>query len=474
MRVLICLFFSFSLLSTAHSQSPYALRDGQGRQVIPRGFVNNTEDVKGDIHYTQDDYFRMAKMGANFQVIRLGLGRLGGYPGNELEDSYLPRLDSMIQMGKNAGISTDFKLTVYGAKEFSWGDFWRNKNGEFDLLERTWTMLWERYKNEPAVFGYDLLNEPMRGDLDVSYEEMESDYLIPLYSRLIDVCQQINPEKKILYQPISVPICSDWDVYFPPFIEMKTPLEKKGIIYAPHIYEGDKSRIRKWITRYQKDADVSGAPLFIGEWGSATYEEVDSTLSEQFKFIDFYVETVHVFDSLGLASIKPWFTGTRAAYLEPEWEGWDKDWWKDYYTWSIFMDDNPVGTVERKYIIDIIARPYPQCIAGDIIKYQFDLPTRSFYLSLVADNSLGISRIYIPADRHYPDGFTVTLGETQWIYNPLKNTGLEICKTDKYGTFPELIWDPYRQQLIVVNWPSEGEVLNLSVQPGLNQNFLRR
>lgn len=59
---------------------------------------------------------------------------------------------------------------------------------------------------------------------------MESDYLIPLYQRLIDVSQKINSGKKILYQPISVPICSDWDIYLPPFIEMKTPVDRENII----------------------------------------------------------------------------------------------------------------------------------------------------------------------------------------------------------------------------------------------------
>ena len=467
-------FYLVFMLFNATAQLPYPLFDVQGRQVIPRGFVNNTEDKSGDIFYTQDDYYRMSKMGANFQVIRLSLGRLGGYPGNELEEAYLLHLDSMVQMGKNVGMNTDFKLTIYGCKGFSWGDFWRNKNGEFDRFEKSWTILWERYKDEPSVFGYDLLNEPMRGELNVSYEDMESDYLIPLYARLIDACQQINSCKKIFYQPISVPICSDWDIYFPPFIEMKTPLKKENIIFAPHIYEGDKSRIRKWFDRYEKDAAVSGTALLIGEWGPATYDEVDSSIREQFKFIDFYIETTHVIDSLGLGSFKPWFTGTTGKSLEPDWDGWNKDWWKDYYTWSIFKDNNPVGTVERKYITDIISRPYPQCVAGEIMKYSFDLPTRSFYLSVKAENRLGISKIFIPVDRHYPDGFTVTIGEARMIFNPMKNNGLELIKTDKQGYVPELIWEPYRQQLIVVKWPIDGEILNLSIQPGLNQNYLSR
>ncbi len=109
----------------------------------------------------------------------------------------------------------------------------------------------------------------------------------------------------------------------------------------------------------------------------------------------------------------------------------DKDWWKDYNTRSIFKDYNQVGTVERKYIIDILARPYPQ-------------------------------------------GFTVTIGETQLRYNPLKNTGLEVHNTDNEGNVPELIWDHFRQQLIVVKWPIEGEIIHLTVEPGLSQNYLKR
>jgi hypothetical protein len=104
--------------------------------------VINTEDSKGDLYYTPGDYHRMVRMGTNFQVIRLKLGRLGGYPGDEPEKSYLLHLDSLVQMGKNAGITADFKLTVYGTTGFTWGDFWRNRNGELDRLEDAWSLVW--------------------------------------------------------------------------------------------------------------------------------------------------------------------------------------------------------------------------------------------------------------------------------------------------------------------------------------------
>ncbi len=127
MKTALIIIVSLLIFSSASAQLKHPVRDEQGRHIVPRGFVINTEDSKGNIYYTPGDYHRMVKMGANFQVIRLRLGALGGYPGNELEQSYLLHLDSLVQMGKNAGLKTNFKLTVYVTEGFDWADFWKNK-----------------------------------------------------------------------------------------------------------------------------------------------------------------------------------------------------------------------------------------------------------------------------------------------------------------------------------------------------------
>ena len=71
------------LLTAAVAAGPAVrcLPDEHGRELVPAGFVAITEDRKGVIRYQPDDYHRMVRMGANFQVIRLSLGRLGGWPG---------------------------------------------------------------------------------------------------------------------------------------------------------------------------------------------------------------------------------------------------------------------------------------------------------------------------------------------------------------------------------------------------------
>jgi hypothetical protein len=166
---------------------------------------------------------------------------------------------------------------------------------------------------------------------------------------------------------------------------------------------------------------------------------------------------------MGLGTIKAWFTGTRfvGRGASPS-------------TWSIFKDNKAVGTIERKYITDIIARPYPQCIAGDLMWFSFDYTNRSLFMEIKSDNSKGASKIFVPADRYYPDGFTVTAGETVLIYNPVKNAGLEVVEPGKGVTAANFIWDPFRQQLVVLRWPEDGKLLSVKVQPGIYQDILER
>lgn len=66
------------------------------------------------------------------------------------------------------------------------GDFWKNRNGEQEALINGWKAIWEHYKNEPDILGYDLMNKPSIEDLGVNAEVFDRDYLIPFYQKVIE------------------------------------------------------------------------------------------------------------------------------------------------------------------------------------------------------------------------------------------------------------------------------------------------
>lgn len=453
------IFTSILIFSTLFlkAQLKHALRDENDRHVIGRGFVV----VTNNSYFNSDDYARMARLGANFQVVRLELGRLSQFPGASLDPEYLVKLDSLIQLGEHFGIKTVFKMTLYGINDFSWEKFWLNENNINETYIDAWKVIWNRYKNESSVVGYDLVNEPRKLDMEISYDDLTNKYLLPLYQRLIDESQKINPEKYCLVQ--SIFMNKGEKVNGNQYCEITTPLNRKNILFAPHIYQEKKELVKPSLLRFEKESKVLEAPVFIGEWGFPTFDKTDSTMTGklgQLNYMDFYIRTAELFDSLGFNTIKAWFSGN------PQ---------KQHFlgggpsTWAIFEDKHAVGTTERKYITDIIARPYPQCIAGDIQSFKYDFATRSLDIFIKTDNSKGSSKIFIGANRHYPDGFSLVINDSFVLcHNPLKTVGLEVYKSIGSSNPADFIWDENKQQLVIQKWPEDKADLHVRVIPGIN------
>ncbi|GGZ25327.1 hypothetical protein GCM10007049_17290 [Echinicola pacifica] len=443
----------------AYAQLNSEFRDEEGRQVIPRGFVVNTNDALGELFYTSSDYLRMVRMGANYQVIRLELGKLSTFPGSKLDPDYLLKLDSLVKMGKEQGMKTVFKMTVYGVTKFEWEDFYKNEKGEQDIYMAAWKPIWERYKNHQEVEGYDLINEPRKKDMDISYQDLTNDYLVPIYRKIIDESQKINPDKTLYTQSIFM---NKGDaINHNQYAEITAAIGRKNVVFTPHIYQNDKKWIRPTMLRFTKEAALQDGPIMVGEWGFPTFQTTDSSAAEQRDFMDFYIHTVHLFDSLGVGSIKAWFSGNRK--MQNFLPGGPS-------TWAIFSDPNGIGTVERKYITDIIARPFPQAIAGDLQSFKFDFATRTLTVNLHSDNKKGVSRLFVGANRHYPDGFSVHIGEEIiLVYNPIHNAGLEVQKNESSSDASDYIWDEVRQQLLILQWPKDNTDLQLRIEPGVSR-----
>lgn len=461
-KVGITLFFSILSL-IAFSQIKHGLRDELGKHVIPRGFVVNTNDHIGEVYFNNDDYVRMVRMGANYQVIRLELGKLSEFSGSKLQSNYLKKLDTLVNLGKNHDIKTIFKMTVYGVKKFEWEQFWLNTNNEHDKYINAWKVIWNRYANNQAVVGYDVVNEPRKLSMDISYKKLTKKYLIPLYQKIIDESQKINPDKKILIQ--SVFMNKGEAIDNNQYAEISTPIHRKNVVFAPHIYQNKIDFIKPVMNRFDKESELLNAPILIGEWGFPTFAKTDTLISGklgQLEYKELYIKTAEVFDRMGVGSIKAWFLGNRSMqHFLPGGPS----------TWAIFSDSTDAGTVERKYITDVISRPFPQTIAGNIQAFFFNHATRTLDVNFKPNNELGVSKIFIGANRHYPDGFSVIINDDIVLYhNPIKNIGLEVFKAPNDVDVSNFIWDEKTQKLIVLKWPKLSGNISLQVVPGI-RNF---
>ncbi|WP_299130431.1 cellulase family glycosylhydrolase [uncultured Winogradskyella sp.] len=454
-----CLFMA--LMSFA--QIKHGLRDDAGRHIIPRGFVVNTNDHKGEVFFSSDDYARMVRMGANTQVIRLELGKLSNFPGGQLEPNYLKKLDTLVDLGRHHGIKTVFKMTVYGVDKYIWEEFWQNKKGEYKTYIDAWKVIWKRFANDDSVVGYDVVNEPRKLTMDISYDDLTRQYLIPLYQNIIDESQKINADKLILFQSIFMNKGEKVDNN--QYSEIKSPINRKNIIFAPHIYQNDIDFIERNMNRFDKESDMLNAPILIGEWGFPTFATTDTLIEGklgQLKYRELYIRTAEVFDRMGVGSIKAWFLGNRT--MQHFLAGGPS-------TWSIFSDSTDAGTVERKYITDVISRPFPQTIAGDIKSFFFNHATRTLDLKIKTDNSKGASKIFVGANRHYPDGFSILIdSDVVMYYNPLKNVGLETYKSPNYFDPTNFVWDANTQKLVILRWPKNQDNLIIKIVPGI-RNF---
>ena len=463
-RTALVLILGLLAVANCHDAAPMnnGLRDEDGRHIIPRGFVVVTSTGGHDLMFDAGDYHRMVRLGANFQVIRLELKKLSRYDGCEVDAGYLEKLDTLVRLGRDAGITTVFKMTNYGIRNWSWEGFWANQNREHDLYLDAWKVVWERYSEEPAVYGYDLLNEPRKLSMDITYDLLVKEHLIPLYHRLIDAHNEINAAKFCLVQSIFQNKGHKTDGV--QYTEIRYPIDRPNVVFAPHIYQRNMDQITPELERYEREGALLEAPVFIGEWGYPTYfDGTDNSLSGeigQLKFIEFYTHTAQEMDRLGMGAIKAWFLGSKTFQdFLPEGPS----------TWAIFTDKELNGTAERKYITDIIARPYPQVIAGDIKSFLFDHATRTLRLSIEPDNSKGASRIFVGANRHYPDGFTIRTGDGLALaLNPLKATGLEVLRSGAESNPSDFIWDESRQQLVILKWPVDQTDLDVSISPGIN------
>lgn len=124
-----------------------------------------------------------------------------------------------------------------------------------------WKRIAERYRNEPIIIGYDLLNEPIATYFDANYFNPK---LEGLYKRITTAIRQVDKNHLIFLGG------AQWNSNFAPFGQ---PFDSK-LVYTFHKYW--TSPAQEVIQPYIDFRNKYNVPVYCGETGENTNEWIDS------------------------------------------------------------------------------------------------------------------------------------------------------------------------------------------------------
>jgi endoglycosylceramidase len=277
-----------------------------------------------------------------------------------------------------------------------------------------WAAVAARFRDHPAVLGYDLINEPSPGSAlsfdsppDGTMAAFDRSYLTPFYQRMVGRIREVDPDGWIFYEPVFLVPAGGGRSYVGPLQDPR-PGESR-IAYFPHLYsiaiEANRVygptdvTIPSWRTSRLVEVAATKTPVLIGEFG--LIDSVQNGLA-------------HLRDVLAMADR----TTSGWAYWE--------------YNSDAFGFLNPDGSEKPKAAV--LVRSYPQRVAGEPLHIRYDPASRVLELIFAERGVPGPTEIYVPESRFYPEGFEVLVsdGEGAW----------------------QSTWDPEREVLSV--WTDPG------------------
>ncbi|QXC59638.1 cellulase family glycosylhydrolase [Aquihabitans sp. G128] len=282
---------------------------------------------------------------------------------------------------------------------------WQHLYEDADLRQAqvdAWLEVVDQVGSEPAVFGYDLLNEPFgelrAGEtLQEAVNRIEGGQLSDLYQRLTDAIRTVDTERWIFVEP-----ANEASLGLTPALRK---IHGTKVAYYPHMYdsaietatygggtpvlnEAFFTRFRAAIVGYPQRNHV---PMIFGEWGVS-----DASKPGMEAFID---RSVALMDEIG--------SGWTAFYFDP----------------ASLPDPG----------FDQIIQPWAQAVAGAPTSAGFDTATRRLRVVFADDDATGPTDLVVPPA--YADGWKVVTSDADgtWSAEPDPVAGVIHVTTAKTG-----------------------------------------
>lgn len=392
-----------------------AIRDADGRAVVLRGV--NLAGAHKNTPYIDDympaDYARLrADWGMTAIRFLITWSAVEPNPG-QFDDTYLAWVKERMGWAHDAGLSVviDMHQDVYGEGfGFDGAPLWTcdaaNYQGFqakqpfginyadpkvmacFDHLwtdagiQREMAAAWghvaEVLADEPAIIGFDPINEPSWGSQAIA--TFEPVQLQAFYEQMIAAVRAKAPRWVAFVEPSSTRALG--------FSTKLTKFTSPDVVYAPHLYDvqaestgmfdpAHAAALLDTAMDLQRDADTLGTPMWIGEYGG---HHDDPQIAA-------YMGTIYDGVSAVSAGSMTWAYDKGGGYSLLDAQG-----------------------AENAELVAAIVRPAPALVAGTPQGWTFDPASRVFELTWHADPGVTAPTVILAPARLYPSGVNVECG----------------------------------------------------------------
>ncbi|MBW8484582.1 cellulase family glycosylhydrolase [Actinomadura parmotrematis] len=274
----------------------------------------------------------------------------------------------------------------------AYDNFW-NHTGSHPELMRRYTAMWRhvaaRFAADPAVLGYDLMNEPFGGTRQFGFFETPS--LTPFYQRLVTAIRSVDRDGWIFAEPQALGPNEGLGTSLGPIADPRPGGPR--VVLAPHLYPGGvdiggsytgaakalvQAQFALWKANMPSAARRLGTPMWLGEVGGIPGSAGGA--------LDYTADWLALADGLGVG-----------------WAYWSND-----------PGDVTDAAGNLTAVGRLLARPYPRAVAGT--------PTRIAYsagaLTVSWRDRAGASG---PTEIWFPTAPRVTSTDPRWSWDAARH-----------------------------------------------------
>lgn len=323
-------------------------------------------------------------------------GNAKGFP-EPLHDPYVndPKTGMPTDEDCAKFVWSDYYLTE--ATSVAFQNLYNNTDGLLDRWAAFWAKTASGFKDFPNVIGYELINEPWAGDV---YADpllfipgvADKRNLAPAYEVLSKAIRQHDDQHCIFFEGVT------WDDFGVGFESVPGgDLYRNRSVLSYHFYIPPSLELIENFEARKKDLERLQCGGMMTE------------------FLTSAGTTAPMFEAMIAADV-----------YQQSWIGWD---YKAYHPSRSSPKSEKCCSLWNETGLNQIyvqntTRTYPQAVAGNTVKFSFDLTTKEFILIYEVSQTCNSteSKVYLNEEVHYPFGYSVSVTPSSVTWSsPEKN-----------------------------------------------------